>query len=54
MKKLVILAALVTAFSSLAARPVPGTCTKSFQSLKHLGGNAFGQDRCKDGLVTHI
>jgi hypothetical protein len=54
MKKLVILAALVTAFSSVAARPVPGTCTKSFQSLKHLGGNSLGQDRCKDGLVTHI
>lgn len=40
--------------TAYAARPIAGTCTGTFHSLKQLGGNSLGQDRCKDGLVTHI
>ena len=48
-----IAAVLVTSMAH-AASPVHGTCGPTFQKIKYLGGTSLGQDRCKDGLVTHI
>jgi len=54
MNKLVTIAALLTAFSSLAAKPVPGTCTAPVKSHRDIGGPSLGQDACKDGTLTPV
>jgi hypothetical protein len=51
---IIAIAAVLVASMAHAARPVPGTCGPTFQSLKQLGGASLGQDRCKDGLITPI